>query len=76
MSNVNKLASSLERMIELKIETRRFIDALDGINEIYADDIVTDEEDKRLRELHVILRDAKSKLDKFIEQADSEKQKS
>ena len=74
MSKMEKLTSSLERLIELKIETRRFIDALDGINEIYADDIVTDEEDKRLRELHVILRDAISKLDKFIEQADSEKQ--
>ena len=73
MSNVNKLASSLERLIELKIETKRFVDALDGINEIYADDIVTDEESERLRELHVILRDAKSKLDKFIEQADSKK---
>ena len=73
MSNLDKLASSLETIVELKIETKRFVVGQDGINEIYADDIVTDEESERLRELHVILRDAKSKLDKFIEQADSKK---
>ena len=70
---MSNLTSSLEKLIALKIESRRFVNALAEIDAIYADDIVTDEEGEKLRELHVILQDAKSKLDKIIEYVDSKK---
>jgi len=70
---MQKLTSSLEKLIELKIETKRFVNALEEIDAIYADDIVTDDESEKLKELHAILNDAKSKLDKVIKEVDSKK---
>ncbi|MCA9775171.1 MAG: hypothetical protein KC800_00585 [Candidatus Eremiobacteraeota bacterium] len=67
----SSLTDNLEKLIELKIESKQFVNALAGINAIYEDDIVTDEEGEKLKELHVILADAKSKLDKIMEYVDN-----
>lgn len=64
----SSLTDNLEKLIELKLESKRFVNALAGI---YEDDIVTDEESEKLKELHVILADAKSKLDKIMEYVDN-----